>query len=168
MSLKFYYKLENESVDDSAEIKLPNFTKFLLTPTEVFCSRIKVSKGRESIPFSSPGTSSNSSSLLDLFTPLSLTPLSPRSISPGASYESGTETIEETEKCSFFGVNSEGIGLCSLSSASQHVEQFAIPLPKTHLKQFKLFTDAKVCLMNTFSIQIGNRLFNCFVTLPRV
>lgn len=146
MSQKVYYKLEDERINDSSDIKLPNFTRFLLTPTEVFCSRNKISKGRESIPFSSPGTCSNSSSLLDLFTPLSLTPLSPRSISPGASYESGNETTEETEKCSFFGVNSEGIGLCSVSSSSQHVEQFAIPLPKTHLKQFELFTDAKVCL----------------------
>ena len=145
MSQKFYYKLENERVNDSAEIKLPNFTRFLLT-SGVFCSRNKISKGRESIPFSSPGTISNSSSLLDLFTPLSLTPLSPRSISPGASYESGTETTEETEKYSFFGVSSEGIGLSNVSSASQHVEQFAIPLPKTHLKQFELFINAKVII----------------------
>ncbi|KAI6647236.1 hypothetical protein LOD99_12233 [Oopsacas minuta] len=155
---KFYYKIENQFIEDLAEVKLPNFTNILLPPIEIFSSRNKCFKGRESIPFSSPETFSNSSSLMDLFTPLSLTPLSPRSISLGASYESGADTTEESEKYSFFGINCEGIGLCNITANSPHVEQFAIPLPKTHLKQFELITDARItacCLLGESQIWLG-------------
>ena len=144
MAARFYYKLETEFIDNCAEIKLPNFTKTILTPVEIFSNKQKPLKGRESLQFSSPETFSNSSSLLDLLTPLSLTPLSPRSISLGASYESGGDGTDEIEKLKFFGVSNEGIGLCSITTSSQHVEQFAIPLPKAHLKNFQLLTDAKV------------------------
>ena len=144
MALHFYYKLEAERAID---LKLPNNTKSLLTPQGIFSYKHRQNKGRDSIVFPSPVTFSNSSSLLDLLTPSSLTPLSPRSNSLGASFESGVEILDETQvsdHLTFFGVISEGIGLSSLTASSPHVELFPIPLPKTQLKNFDLLTRAKV------------------------
>ena len=147
MASRFYYKLENELIDNCEEIKLPNFTRKILTPVEIFSNKHKGLKGREGVQFSSPETYSNSSSVLNL-TPLSLTPLSPHSIGLAASFESGGEgCVEEIEKLKFFGVNVEGIGLCSVTTGSSHVEQFAIPLPKAHLRNSELITNAKVSIV---------------------
>ena len=162
MAAIFYFKLETELIDNCEEIKLPNFTRTILTPIEIFSNKQKTLKGPESVQFLSPGTYSNSSSLVDLLTPLSLTPLSPHSIGLGASYESTGECSDEIEKLKFFGVSFEAIGLCSITSGSQHVEQFAIPLPKAHLRNFRLLTDAKVILIGflTFIITTKNYLFH--------